>query len=221
MGEHVAKLAVHWHEPFRRSCGMKLSQLVAFAVPRGVKRASMDDFGSALHHAVDHGCHCCFVAGDRVRAQHDGVFFAELDPAVVARCGRCQRGTRFGLRAGGEHAKLAGREIVGFFYGNEALFGNADDAQIAPQAHIALHRHAERGDHSVITNCSIHDLLNTMKMAGEAGHDDPSALIGCQHIGYGRADFAFRSRAAGHIGVGGIGQQQADAGVAGEGADAG
>ena len=60
-----------------------------------------------------------------------------------------------------------------------------------------------------------------MEVAGEAGHDDPSALIGCQHICYGRADFAFRSSAAGHIGVGGIGQQQADAGVAGEGADAG
>ena len=70
---------------------MKLSQLVAFAVPRGVKRASMDDFGSALHHAVDHGCHGCFVAGDRVRAQHNRVFFAELDPAVVARCGGGQR----------------------------------------------------------------------------------------------------------------------------------
>ena len=99
--------------------------------------------------------------------------------------------------------------------------GDAEQAHLAGQGDILGHRPSEGGDHPAVGDGGIPDLLDAVDVAGEAGGDDPLAgVLGEQ----GAQDLAHRRLGGGVarlLGVGGVGQQQADARPRGQGADGG
>ena len=69
-------------------------------------------------------------------------------PAGSRRCPRCRRAT---------------------------VVGDVQQAELAGQAHVLLHRQPERGDDAAVGDRGVGDLLDAVEVAGEAGGDDPPA----------------------------------------------
>ena len=92
--------------------------------------------------------------------------------------------------------------------------GDAQQAHLAGQAHVLLHRHAERRDGAAERDGGVGDLLDPVDVAGEAGDDDPPALVA---RGTGRRapcrPPSPTARVAGLVGVGRVREQQPDARV--------
>ena len=79
----------------------------------------------------------------------------------------------------------------------------------------------ERRDDTTFGDRRVGDLLDAMEVAGEAGRDDAlTALLGEQGAQH-RTDAGLGRRVTRFLGVGRVGQQQADALVGGDGSDAG
>ena len=124
------------------------------------------------------------------------------------------------LRAGGDDAHLARRVGVDVVDVDERRVGDLDDPEVAPHPHVLLHAQPERGDDASGGHRGVHDLLDPVEVAGEAGRDD--AAIGLLHeqLPQHTADTRLARRVAVLLGVGGVGQEQTDALVRRERADA-
>ena len=104
---------------------------------------------------------------------------------------------------------------------DDRRLGDVQQAHLAGQPHVLLHRHAERGDRAVEGDGGVGDLLDAVDVAGEAGDDDAPALVRVEQVVEHGADALLAAGVAVRVGVGGVPQQQADALVAGDGAHAG
>ena len=95
-------------------------------------------------------------------------------------------------------------------------------AEVAGDAHVAHHRPADEGDLAPVRARAVEHLLDAVHVAGEAGDDQPLRGPG-EDVVQHRADAALGGDEAGHLGVGGVRQQQVDALGAepGEGAQVG
>ena len=68
------------------------------------------------------------VAGDGVRAEDHEVAVADLEPLVLARGHQGQRRHGLALRPGGDHAHLAGVEVVDLLDVDERVVGDVQQA---------------------------------------------------------------------------------------------
>ena len=89
-------------------------------------------------------------------------------------------------------------------------------------AHVAHHRAADVGHLAAVRRGGVHHLLHAVHVGGEAGHDD-ALLAGAEHPVQDRGDVLLGGGEAGHLGVGGVGEEEVDALLAqpGEGAQVG
>ncbi len=219
--DHVLVLAVHRDEPLGLGDRVVGLELVGLGVAGGVDvlQAGVHDLHAEAHEAVDHLGDVHLVARDRVRAEDDGVVgvqLQELGP-LVGHQGQGRHG--LALRAGGDHAHLAGVEVAHLVDVAQVGVRDREQAHLPGQAHVLLHRHAEGGHHPVVGDGGVGDLLDAVDVAGEAGGDDPPALVGVEQVVEDLADGGLAAGVAVLVGVGGVGQQEADALVLGDGAD--
>ena len=94
--------------------------------------------------------------------------------------------------------------------------GDVQQAHLAGQPHVLLHRQAEGGDLAAERDGGVGDLLHAVDVAGEAGDDDAAALVLVEEVVEHRADALLAAGVAVAVGVGGVAQQQADALVVGD-----
>ena len=80
-----------------------------------------------------------------------------------------------------------------------------------PARTFLLHRQAEGGDRPAALDGGVGDLLHAVDVAGEAGGDDPLALVLVEQVAQHVAHRRLRRRCARLLGVGRVGQEQADA----------
>ena len=104
----------------------------------------------------------------------------------------------------------------------QRVVGDVQQAHLAGQPHVLLHRQAERGDRAAERDGGVGDLLDAVDVAGEAGDDDAPALVLVEQVVEHLADRASRLRVCpGSSALVESDEQQADAVVLGDGADAG
>ena len=109
-----------------------------------------------------------------------------------------------------------GRQVGDVLDVDERRVGDAEDAEVAGQAHVLAHRQPERGHLAAVGDGGVGDLLDAVDVAGEAGGDDPPpGLLGEHRVQHG-ADVALARRVPALLGVGGVGHQQPDALAAGD-----
>ncbi len=223
VGDHVAVLAVHRDEPLGPGDREVHLEVLGLGVAGGVDvgDARVHDLRAGPDQAVDDLGDVLLVARDRVRAHDHDVVGAEGEPAVLV--GRHEGQGRHGLAlgAGGDDAHLLRREVADVGDVAEAGLGDVQQAHLPGQAHVLLHRHAHGGHDAVEGDGGIGDLLDPVDVAGEAGGDDPPALVAVEEVVEHATDGGLRGRVAVLVGVGRVRQQEADALVAGERADAG
>ena len=193
------------------------------AWPGGVHggQARVHHFGPRPAQAVDDLADIGLVARYGVRGQHDQVALAHLDPFVLARGHERQGGHGLALRAGGDDANLAGREVERLFDVDQALLGDLQEAQLAGEGDVAPHRTPQRGHVAPRGDGGVGHLLDPVDVAGEAGHDHPLVPVGIEQAAQDPAHLLLRRRPPFFLGVGGVRQQQPDALAVAQGADAG
>ena len=116
---------------------------------------------------------------------------------------------------------LAGSMSLTSAMSRSAGLGDVEQAHLAGDLHVLLHRQAHRGDGAVEGDGGVGDLLHPVDVAGEAGRDDALALELVEEVVEHLADAALGAGVALLVRVGGVGEQQADALLVGDRADAG
>ena len=198
-------------------------QLVGLGVAGGVDvgHAAVHHLRAVAQEAVDHPVDVELVARDGMAGQDDRVVLAHLQPPVLARGHEPEGGHRLALGAGRDDADLLRRQLVHVLDVDQRGIGDAERAQVTGQAHVLPHRHAERGHDPAAGDGRVGDLLDAVDVAGEAGRDDaPAPLLGEQRP-QDRSHRALARGVAVLLGVGGVGQEQADALRRRDGAHAG
>ena len=202
---------------------MQHLQLLLLAVARGVhiEIAGVKHPGPAPGQPVADRSHRGLVAGDRVRAEYDGVPGTDLHPFAGALGHLGQSGPGFALGAGAhdQHPRRVDSLDVG--YVAQSMIGDPQQPELAGQADVALHRQPQRGHGAPRADGGVHHLLDAVDVAGEGPHDHPAALLAADRLAQHVAHVPLRPRRPGVVGVGRVGQQQPHARVVGERADAG
>ena len=103
----------------------------------------------------------------------------------------------------------------------EVLVRNGDLAHLPGNLEVALHRAAQRGDLASAVGRRRDDLLHAVDVAGEAADDDALALLVTDDVEQVLADHPLGLGEPVGLGVGGVGQQQADAVLLADGTDLG
>src|SRR4029453_18140058 len=86
---------------------------------------------------------------------------------------------------------------------------DAQVAQVGRDPHVADHAPADQGELAAEAGGGVHDLLDPVDVAGEAGdHDAPPGRL--EDVLQGPADLDLGDDEAGLIGVGGVRQEQVD-----------
>ena len=131
------------------------------------------------------------------------------DRVVPARHPRQGR-HRLALRPGRDQHHVARRHLLGVAQVDQQPAGHVQVAQVAGDPHVAHHRAPDEGDLAPVLGGRVQHLLDPVHVGGEAGHDDPLRGVGEDLVEH-RGDVALGADDAGHLGVGGVGQQQVDA----------
>ena len=151
----------------------------------------MDDLAATTVQVVDHLSDPVLIARNRMCAQDHDIILTKLEPPRLTlghqrhRCHRLTLGTR------GEHADRAIGVTVDLRDVDHHPLGDGQNAEPSGKLHIVLHRSAERGDLAVVVRRSVDDLLDAVKVAGEAGHDDPTTRAHREDPLEGHADGGF------------------------------
>ena len=172
---------------------------------------------------VDHLADVGLVARDRVRAHDHDVAGADLDPPVLVGGHQRQRRHRLALGAGADDAHLGRVEVADRRRCRRSrLSGMCEQAHRRGPARtfffidmpiVAIVR--------LVADGGVGDLLHAVDVAGEAGRDDALAHVRGEQVAQHAAHRRLRARVALLVGVGRVGQQQPDALLVAERADAG
>ena len=127
---------------------------------------------------------------------------------AVRHAGQCRH--RLALAAGADEDDLVVAQVVELLDVDEDAGGHVQVAELGGDAHVPDHRPADHGHLAPRLVRGVEHLLHAVHVGGEAGDDDP-ALGVPEHLVDGRGDVALRGREAGHLGVGGVGEEEVDA----------
>jgi hypothetical protein len=159
-------------------------------MPGGVHvvQAGMHHLGTLLDQAADHTRDVVLVAWDGMRTQDDRVVGSELQETVLRLRQSRERRHRFALGAGADHANLTGRQVVHVLYVHNRFVRDVEQAHLAGHRDVAHHRAAQWGDLAAVCHRCVRNLLYPVDVAGEAGRDDPAALVLVHQVVQHRAD---------------------------------
>ena len=111
----------------------------------------------------------------------------ELEEPVLPGGQQGQGRHRLALGAGRDHADLARRAVVDVLDVHQRAVGDVEEAELAGQRHVLLHRAPEGGHLAAAGDGGVGHLLDPVDVAGEAGHDEPP-------VGPGQEDLRAGSR---------------------------
>jgi hypothetical protein len=133
-----------------------------------------------------------------------------------------ERRHRLALAAGGDDADLARSYLSMSSMSMRRRLGDVEQAELAAEAHVLLHRQPERGDLAAVGDRRASAICWTRcRWLAKQAVMMRRPSWACEQVVEHPADGGLAGRVAGLLGVGGVGQQQADAGSLGDGADAG
>ena len=221
VSDKMGVLAVNRHEPLRHRHRVERLQFLLLAVSRGVDvdHPRVEDADAVPSEPVAHGGDRSLIARDRVGTEDHRVVVVELEPLALADRHLGERGPRLALRPGAHDQGLLRIEFVEVFDVAQCPVGDPQDADVPGQLDVAAHREPERDQHPIVLDRGIGELLKPMDMTGERRHDDPTTLLPANQRGQVATDLRLGAGSARRIRIGGVGQQQPDAGIVGEGAD--
>ena len=209
----VPPLAVHRHQVARLGHVEQRAQLAGRGVPGDVHPRGLlvhhgrAEPGQAVDHLVDGG----LVAGHQRRREDDGVAGLDGDLVVLAAGHAAQRRQRLALRPGAETSTTCSGGIAAAS-SRETISPGATRSRPRSRATPML-RTIDRPTSATLRLVrlgAVEHLLDAVHVAGEAGDDQP--LGGPREdVVEDRADAALGGDEAGHLGVGGVRQQQVDA----------
>ena len=168
---------------------------------------SVDHAGTKLHQLVDDLVHAMLVARNQGARKNDRVEFVDGDVAMVAVGDTAKRGHRFALGTSAHVDELVVLHVMSLLQVDDRVFRKPQVAQIRSNGHVANHGTAHEHHLAAILVSGINNLLHTVHMAGEAGHDDLARSLGKCLIKRW-ANGGFRLDEAWNLSVGGIHHQQ-------------
>ena len=121
-----------------------------------------------------------------------------------------QRAHRLALRAGRHEHDLVGRQYGRLVEPDHQAGRDAQQPEVAGDAHVAHHRPADERDLALVLVRRVEHLLHPVHVRGERRHDDPAARLGEHRVEH-RPDVPLRRDEAGDLRVGGVREQQVDA----------
>ena len=182
---------------------------VAGDVHEGV--ALVHHVGAELGEPVDDAVDRVLVARDERRSKQHRVAGLELHLRVAAVRDARQGGHRLALRTGGHQHHLLRR--CGVDLVDDDAVRNTQVAELAGDLHVAHHGASDVGDLATVALGGVEHLLDAVHVRRERRHDDALLAAG-EHRVDGRRDVALGGGEPGHLGVGGVGQEEVDTGLA-------
>ena len=168
---------------------------------------SIDHTSAKLHQLVDDLVHAMLVARNQGARKNDSVEFVDGDVAMIAVGDTAKRGHRLALGTGAHVDELVVLHIMGLLQVDDRVFRKSQVAQIRSDGHVANHGTAHEHHLATVLVGGVDNLLHTVHMAGEAGHDDLARGLG-ERLIQRRANGGFRLDEAWNLSVGGIHHQQ-------------
>ena len=192
---------------------VEVEQLAGGGVPGDVHHgvALVHDVGAPARQAVDDAVDGVLVAGDQRGREDHGVALAEHDAVVTAGHPR-QRRHRLALRAGADEHDLVVGEVVELLDVDDGVGRGSSGSR--GRGRSPMLRTIDRPTNATLRPCSrgdVEDLLDAVDVGRERGHDDPALGVWAKHPVEHRDDVLLGRDEAGHLGVGGVDQEQVDA----------
>ena len=113
---------------------------------------------------------------------------------------------------GDEHQPVVGKGGGGVDVDDQAVW-HREVAEILGDLHVADHRAADEHDAAVVPRGDVDDLLDAVHVAGERRHDDALLRLADDVVEHS-ADLTLGRDESGHLGVGGVDEEQVDTLVA-------
>ena len=167
-----------------------------------------------LRQCVDDAVDGLFVSGNQRRRQDDQVFVGDRNAAVFPARHPRQRRQWLTLGSGGDEHQPFGCHHLGCANIDDVLVGDVEEAEFLGNAHIANHGAADERDSPSQSHSGVDDLLDPVDVGREARHDHPPSVGAPDEPVQRRADLTLRRPDAGDLGVGGVAEEEVDAGVA-------
>ena len=210
--QHPLVVAVDRHHVLRAGEVDHHLDLLRVAVAGGVDRrvAGRHDLAADVVEPVDRLVDRALVAGDRRRAEDDGVAGLQLDLRVVAVGHPAQRRQRLALGAGRDDDDLLVRPLVDLARRQQHPLRDVDVPEAAADVDVLAHRAADERDLAAVLLGRVHDLLDAVDVRREAGDDDPALAAG-EHAVQVRADDRLGVRDARAVDVRRVAAQQQQA----------
>ena len=133
---------------------------------------------------------------------------------VLVRGHQRQRAHRLALRTGADDADVAGRVPRRLFDVDDRVRGEVDEAALARHRHVLHHRPTDERDLAAVRDRGLRDLLHAVQVRREARDDEALVGVLAEQRAHRGADRRLRRREARTLGVGRVGEQEADAAVA-------
>ena len=205
----VASLPVHRDEPARSHEGEHQPQLLLRGVAGCVHRIGrhVEHVGpgpvEGVHHAMDRG----LVPWDQGGGQDDGLSGPDVDELVLALRHERERGVRLTLRTGADHDDAARIQPVDLLDVDDVLLRHVEEFQSPGGIDRLVHRPPEERHHALIGVRGVHDLLDPVDVAREAGRDHQARSAGDDVVQDG-SHGALADGVPGFLGVRGIGEEE-------------
>ena len=217
----VAQLAVDGEEVLGAAEAQEPPLLLLLRVPGGVQRPEIlpEDLGASGHEPVHGAADGHLVAGDESRGEEHAVAGAHRQPGERPTGGAAQRAARLSLRAGDDDAGLPRLQIPGLLDRRELAGGESQVPHLHAEPDVLLHGAPHRDEPPAERAPGVGHLLDAVQVRGEAGHPDPPRRP-VHGAADGRPHLRLGERVPGPVGVGGVGEEEANARSA-QGLDAG
>ena len=189
----MAVFAVDGHKVLRlHQRVQKLDFLLAGVAGYVYLRILVIYIDAAAVHFVDDVAHQLLVAGDGVGRQHHQVTGGEFHLIVIGEGHTVQSGHGLALGAGGDDGHLAGLVAADFVDVDQHLIGHGHVSQFHGGPHHVQHAASGDGYLAAVFGAVVDDLLYTVYVGGEGGHDHPlggvvheDQIQGCTYLPLG------------------------------------
>ena len=211
VSDQVAYLPVYRHHILGFEDVVAVQQLPRGSMPRNVhlRVTLMHHVRPQLQQGVNNTVHTGLVPRDEGGSEHNRIAWLNLH-LMVTICHTGQGSHRLTLRAGAHHHNLVGTVLVYLFQVHQDTLGNLQITKLLGDRHIPNHRAAHQHHLTAALGSSIQNLLHTVHMRRERCHNNTPGCVP-EHVGNNGANILLGRGEPGHLGIGGVRQEQVNA----------